>query len=177
MAGGIGGAVLSDVTTPVMRGKNALKIDVPAGAFQYTRLYYAYSPYVDWGAWDFIAFWLYGLNDSANIVIKVLAPTADNRYTWTLVDNWSSFENKALVFADATKTGSPNLSTVGGIQLEFNSVGVRYSDKSAVGGAHYVQSPEGRYNGKYLMAFFEWVEEVPRRFGITLRLQSLESFF
>jgi len=133
----LGTAILTDVTSPLKRGANALKLELPSGAYDFVHIFHTYSPTLDWSGYDFIAFWWYGANSGQEIVFEILAPDDPNRWGFGFVDNFSGWRRIVFPLRKPGVThGSPSLSTVGGVRFNFwsaaHSPATWYLDRGGV---------------------------------------------
>jgi len=138
-SGTLGVPTISNVTSPLKKGNNCLKIVVGTGTFAKGGIYHAYGG-VDWSAYDFFAFWWYGNNTNATIIVRIHTPNALNKGEWEIVDDWLGWRRVVLPLRKpTTTTGTFDLTNVDEIHILFTATGTWYLDRGGVDVGSWVQ--------------------------------------
>jgi|GEM_PF-2250143 len=142
--GNLASITISDVTSPVKRGSNALKIKVTeGGSYDTWALRHDFSPAVDWSSYDFVAFWWYGKNTGKSLRFEVRTPDTANRAKWTFYDNWIGWRRLVFPLRNPTSVdGTYDLTNIASVLIhanEWNVSGTWYLDRGGVDVGNWVK--------------------------------------
>jgi hypothetical protein len=138
-SGTIGIPTLSDVTSPLKKNNDCLKIVVGDGAYAKAGIYHAYGG-ADWSAYDFFAFWLYGNNTETTIIVRIHTPDGLNKAEWEITDDWLGWRRVVLPLRKpTTTTGTFDLTNVDEIHIIFTTTGTWHLDRGGVDVGNWVK--------------------------------------
>jgi len=131
-SGTLGMPTLSNVTSPLKRNNNCLKIVVGSGTYAKVGIYHAYGG-IDWSAYDFFAFWLYGNNTNTTIIVRIHTPDGLNKGEWEIMDDWFGWRRVVLPLRKPTTTvGTFDLTNIDEIHIIFTTTGTWYLDRGGI---------------------------------------------
>ncbi|MGP3667597.1 MAG: hypothetical protein ACKD6N_03600 [Candidatus Bathyarchaeota archaeon] len=141
-------ASITNVTNPLMRGSNCLKIVLDEnGTYYRPSIRKEFSPTIDISSYDYLAFWFYGQNSGTQIDV-VLHDGSLVWIAWTTYDNWVGWRRIVLPLRNPDgKGGTFNYTSLYIMLIYFyTGSGVYYLDRGGFDFGHWtkleVQTPD-----------------------------------
>lgn len=179
----IGGS-LSDDSVDFVKGKNCLKAIVANTT--YLEIYHDYASNQDFSGQDFISIWIKGFNSGKTLRIhfwnEVYVSKA-NCYLYEITDNfttWTRFVIRKSQFSNyANPTGWDKIRCVMLSSQQPDTEATWRFDRIVVGVGHYVNGPDSRHDGVYMVKEFAIEERggFMRNFPFVLTLWSQDDYY
>ncbi len=111
-AAGSYGFTVSDDLVEKKSGTDSYKITAGAGSYATCWFYHTYPTNQNWSAKNKLRLWMYGTNSGTTFHVEIRAIDVSNKFTASLVDNFSGWKWMDIPFTAFATVGSPSWSTV-----------------------------------------------------------------
>ncbi|RLJ02965.1 MAG: hypothetical protein DRP11_02125 [Candidatus Aenigmatarchaeota archaeon] len=113
---------LSEETVEVQKGNSSQKMEIITGSYSWMGVQHTYASEQDWSGYDFLCFWIYGVNTGLTISVEIFAPDDQNWFYYQFTDNFNGWKRIVIPLRKFTASGSPDWSKVTMISIVYLSV-------------------------------------------------------